>query len=106
MLRKFSQKVKRIKQVHVFLEVVRVPGVEQHLPFERLVADLLQRQRRPGNVLRKTLLALRIGEPYGVVDTEPGVAPGQEVPRKVLGKQFLLYQKPDQAPAEHFQSSR
>ena len=29
--------------------------MEQHVPLERLVADLLQRQRRPGNVLRKTL---------------------------------------------------
>ena len=37
-------------------------GVEQHLPLERFVADLLQRQRRSGDVLGKALFALRIRE--------------------------------------------
>ena len=62
MLRELSQELQRIEEVRVFAEVLRVFGVEQHLALERLVADLLQRQRRSLDVLGKTLLALRIGE--------------------------------------------
>ena len=42
MLRELSQDVQGIEQMHVFLEIVLVFGMEQELPFERLVTDLLQ----------------------------------------------------------------
>jgi len=64
--------------------------------------NLLQRQWRSGDVLGKTLLALRIGEAHGVVDAEPEVPLRQEVLREVLGQKFLLHQEPDEPPAEHF----
>ena len=67
-----------------------VRGVEQHLPFERLVADLLQRDRWPRDVLGEVLLASGIGEPHGVVNAEPRVAPRQQVPRKLLRQEVLL----------------
>ena len=57
---------------------------------------------RPSNVLGETLPAFRVGEAPGVVDAEPGVAPGQKVPRELLGQELLLYEKPDEAAAEHF----
>ena len=51
MLREFRQELQRVEEVSVLTEVLGVLDVEQHLPLERLVADLLQRQRRPSDVL-------------------------------------------------------
>ena len=77
--RELGQKLERIEEVRVFAEgtlpnaIGILPEelhsssseyirVEQHLPLERLVADLLQRSRRSGDVLGETLLALRIDD--------------------------------------------
>ena len=43
MLSEIGEEVEGIKDVEVLLEVLRVRGVKQHPPLERLIVDLLQR---------------------------------------------------------------
>jgi hypothetical protein len=48
--------------------------VKQNLPFERLVADLLQRDWRPRDVFSQTLLGGLVEYANAVVDAEAGDA--------------------------------
>ena len=52
----------------VLLEVLRVFGVEQNLPFELLIADLLQGDWRSCDVLSQTLLRGLVKDANAVVD--------------------------------------
>ena len=68
----------------VLLKILRVRGVKQNLPFERLVADLLQRDWRPRDVLGEALLGGLVEDANAVVDAEAGMLPAQEVPGEVF----------------------
>ncbi len=70
MLSEVDEEVQGIEQVDVLLEILRVFGVKQNLPFERLVTYFLLRRRRPSSVLGATLPALGVGEANRVVEAE------------------------------------
>jgi len=86
--------------VDVLLEILRVLGVKQDLPFERLVADLLQRDRRPRDVLRQAFLSGLVEDANAVVDAEAGMLPGQEVAGEVIVQELALHQQLDHPTPE------
>jgi hypothetical protein len=61
----------------VLLEILRVFGVKQDLPFEWLVADLLQGDRRPRDVFSQTLLGGLVEDANAIVYAKSGMLPGQ-----------------------------
>jgi hypothetical protein len=64
--------------------------VKQNLPLERLVADLLQRDRRSCDVLGEAFLGGFVEDANAVIDTEAGMLPGQEVAGKVIIQESAL----------------
>ena len=84
----------------VLLEVLRVLGVKQDLRLKRLVADLLERDRRPRDVLRQAFLGGLVEDADAVVDTEPGMLPGQEVSGEAFVQEFAVHQELDDPTPE------
>jgi hypothetical protein len=63
--------------------------------------DLLQRDRRPRDVLRQAFLSGLVEDANAVVDTEPGMLPGQEVAGEVIVQKFAVHQELDDPTAEY-----
>ncbi len=59
----FCEEVQGIEHMRVLLEVVRVGGVKQHASLERLIRDLLQRDRQQRDVLGQALLRRLVWSP-------------------------------------------
>ena len=56
MLDQLGQEVEGVEHVDVLLEVFGVHGVKKNPSFERVIADLLQRDRRSCDVLSEAFL--------------------------------------------------
>jgi hypothetical protein len=100
MLRQLGKEVQGVEHVKVFLEVLRVGRVKEDPPFERLVADLLQGDWRPRNVLGQALLGGLVEDANAVIYAEAGMLPGQEVAGEVFVQKFALHQQRDHPMAE------
>jgi len=74
--------------------------VKQDLPFERFVADLLDRDRRPHDVFSQTLLGGLVEDANAVVYAEPGMLPRQEVSGEIIVQELALHQQLDHPTPE------
>lgn len=102
MLCQLGQEIQRIEHVHVFFEILGVRGVKEDSSFERFVADLLQRDGRPGNVLGKVLLSRCVENANTVIDAEPRMPPGEQVLGELVIQELAVNEELDHASSENF----
>lgn len=70
----FSDEVKRIEQMKVLPEILRIGGVKKHMSLDWFVCDFLQRNRRPRHT-RKVFLGWHIQDSETAVDDESRIPP-------------------------------
>ena len=97
MLCKFRQEVAGIEHMYVFLEILVVMGVKEHTAFKPFIVDLLQRYRRPGQILSKVLPGSLIENPNAVVYTFGVTCVGSVIAEQVplLRLRSLVILKPE-----------
>jgi hypothetical protein len=83
-LRKLGEKVESIEHVEVLLEVLRVRGMKQHPPLERLIVDLFEEDRWSCDVFSQALPRGLIEDPNAVVYAETGMLPVLKVPGEIF----------------------
>ncbi len=101
-LRESGDEVRGLPEGGVLLEVGIVVGVVEDLAAGPVIAELLQRQGSPSDVLSKGLSGFVIApiKRHGVVHGEPGMSPAQEVLGKRLCDEAQLQEEADGALAQ------
>ena len=101
-LRESGDEVRGVPEGDVLLEVGVVGRMINDLPAGSVVAEFLQREGSPGDVLSKGLSGFVIApiETHGVVDGEPRMSPAQEVLGKRLCDKAQLQEQADGALAQ------